>query len=242
MTPLREISTPVLRKRLAVWKLRRAARSRQLTKTQAIRTSNTPRTKLTPKAKVAQVAVEKRLVRQADLAILAVNEALAWRQMPVRARALSVARTMLDVRERGGNNRGREVEAIIRKNGGKPGEAWCGDFVAACYLDAGSKAVTRAWAAVRSLGRITGMRVMSGIRSARAGDIIVFSFDHTGLIVGYCNASGRVMARGAATHIRTIEGNTGASGARSDSVAGGDGVHERIRDIGLAERMVRVTR
>ena len=62
--------------------------------------------------------------------------------------------------ERGGNNQGERVMELIRANGGTGPEPWCGDFVAWCYRTAGSRAVTRSWAAVRLLGTLGGMRVL----------------------------------------------------------------------------------
>lgn len=167
---------------------------------------------------------------------------------PLRERALGIAQLHLGVLEQGGNNRGREVEKIIRANGGVPGEAWCGDFVAAVYKQAGSKSVQRAWAGVRNLGRLPGMRPLADVRAGQPGDILVYGFpggtgaDHTGLLMHYSDAAGRKRKPGVATHVKAIEGNTGHDGAVSDSTAGGDGVHERVRPINLVRRVVRVDR
>ena len=167
---------------------------------------------------------------------------------PLGQRALAYAFSELGTLESGGNNHGREVERIIRANGGTPGEAWCGDFVAYAYKRAGSKSVTRAWAGVRWLGRLKGMQTLNSVRVAKPGDILVYDFpggapeDHTGLFVGFTNKDGRRRAPSKATHIRAIEGNTGRDGAVSDSTSGGDGVHERVRPIKQVKRAVRVKR
>jgi len=165
--------------------------------------------------------------------------------MALRQKALLVAKSLVGVMEHGGNNRGETVTKIIRANGGTGPEPWCGDFVAFCYEKAGSKCVQRGWASTLQLGYLRGMGV---IKYPRAGDIVVFDFpggqssDHTGLVVTYCNASGHAVVRRKATHIKTIEGNTGASGAVSDSTTGGDGVYEKVRSLSLVARYVRVYR
>lgn len=128
--------------------------------------------------------------------------------------------------EQGGNNVGPKVSQIIRANSGTPGEAWCGDFVAYCYRHAGSKAVQRGWAAVRLLGGLGGQRRVS---DPRPGDIVTYSFSHTGLFV-------RRIPGG----IEAIEGNTGRTGAVSDSKTGGDGVYVKHRSNGLVKSYVRV--
>ena len=68
--------------------------------------------------------------------------------------------------EQGGNNTGPMVNKIIKANGGDIGEPWCGDFVAYCYRQAGSKAVTRSWASVRALGGIQGVRRVKTVSPA----------------------------------------------------------------------------
>lgn len=156
----------------------------------------------------------------------------------LQQRALAEAKKLVGVMEQGGNNRGKKVMEIIRANGGTGPEPWCGSYVAYCYRKAGSKVVQRGWAAVRFLGYMTGQRV---VKRARGGDIVCFTFDHTGIVVTYCNARGSRRNRRDATHIKTIEGNTGSGGAVSDS-SGGDGVHIRIRPLKSVSRFVRVVR
>jgi hypothetical protein len=131
--------------------------------------------------------------------------------------------------EVGSNNAGAKVTEIIRANGGGGPEPWCGDFVAYCYRLSGSKAVTRNWAAVRLLRGATGV---TGTRNPRRGDLVRYSFDHVGMFV---------RDRGDGT-IETIEGNTGASGAVSDSRTGGDGVYRKIRSKSLVKDYLRVHR
>ena len=66
----------------------------------------------------------------------------------------------------------------------------------------------------------------------KRGDIVRYTFDHTGLFVKD-NGNGT---------ITTIEGNTGHSGAVSDSKTGGDGVYLKVRSKSLVRDYLRVTR
>jgi cell wall-associated NlpC family hydrolase len=130
--------------------------------------------------------------------------------------------------EHGGNNRGAQVEAIIKANGGDVGEPWCGDFVAHCARTAGSTAVTRAWASVRALRTIAGVHPTT---KPTPGDLVTFTFDHVGIYVGNHG-----------NEIETIEGNTGSSGAVSDSANGGDGVYRKRRAKSLVHEYLHLTR
>jgi hypothetical protein len=154
-----------------------------------------------------------------------------WRKEanPLRERAYRIAASLIGVMEEGGNNAGRKVGEIIRSNGGAIGEPWCGDFVAYCYRNAGSKSVTRSWAAVRLLSLVSGVKATT---SPQPGDLVRFTFDHVGMFV-------RDLGNG---EIETIEGNTGASGAVSDSATGGDGVYRKQRSKSLVNDYLRVTR
>jgi hypothetical protein len=168
-------------------------------------------------------------IEEAKRAVAKLRDAVAHQQKPLRVRALEVAESLVGVMEQGGNNVGPTVTKIIRENGGGGPEPWCGDFVAYCYRHAGSKMVTRSWAAVSYLGWLTGMKVVS---SPQPGAIVIYTFSHTGLF----------KSRVAPGTIDTVEGNTGASGAVSDSRTGGDGVYEKHRSTGLVRRYVIPTR
>lgn len=137
----------------------------------------------------------------------------------LREKAWAQMRALIDERvsEVGGNNRGERVEEIIRANGGTPGEQWCGDTVAYCYLRAGAKSVVRAWAAVRLLEKLL-MRVRQPLR----GHVVTYTFDHTGLFAEWAPEHGK-------GYFWAGEGNTGDSGAQSDSVTGHDGVKYKLR-------------
>lgn len=146
---------------------------------------------------------------------------------PVRAKALDVARGLVGVMEQGGNNQGEMVMRIIRANGGTGPEPWCGDFVAYCYRLAGSKRPQRPWAAVRLLRGCAGITVTS---KPKPGDLVVFDFDHVGMFEKWVDDD----------TIQTIEGNTGASGAVSDSRTGGDGVYRKRRELHQVAYFLRV--
>jgi hypothetical protein len=144
------------------------------------------------------------------------------RGVQLNERAYRVGKKLLGVMEEGGNNRGQVVSAIILANQGVVGESWCGDFVAYCYRTAGSRQVSRAWAAVRLLtkGRVT--------KNPVKGDIVRYDFtaagnDHTGMFSQWIDRPNGVF--------EALEGNTGTSGARSDSLTGGDGVYLKRRNL-----------
>jgi hypothetical protein len=147
----------------------------------------------------------------------------------LRERAYRVAAGLVGVMESGGNNRGAAVLKIIRANGGVGPETWCGDFVAYCYRLAGSKSVSRPWASVRLVGAVAGVRRTT---APLRGDLVRFTFDHVGMFVRDCGNG----------TIETIEGNTGATGAVSDSATGGDGVYRKIRSKGVVHDYLRVGR
>lgn len=148
---------------------------------------------------------------------------------PLRLRAYAVAESLIGVMEQGGNNSGPMVSRIIRENGGTGPEAWCGDTQAYCYRHAGSHSVSRPWASVRLLGQLIGIkRTTNPLR----GNLVRFTFDHVGMF-DKDNGNGT---------ITTIEGNTGASGAVSDSSTGGDGVYRKIRDKSLVQDYLSIAR
>lgn len=177
-----------------------------------------------------------------------VDESSVKRKRPVlRQRALAHARRLIGVLEQGGNNSGPEVEQIIRGGYGQPSQRppWCGYFVAHCYRLAGSKAVDSRWGGVRFLGRIAGTKTLPDVRAGRAGDIVIFDFpggdaeDHTGLLEFYADGDGNRKHPRNATHVVTIDGNSGG-GDISDPSRGG--VNRELRPIHQVRRVARVTR
>lgn len=172
---------------------------------------------------------DKALARKRLSQVRYAERVLTRHYRPLRVRALQVALKEVGVVESGGNNRGTRVEQIIRANGGVPGEPWCGDFVAFCYLRAGAKSVVRAWASVRMLGQ-----VLSRVRYPRAGHVVRYDFDHTGLFYRWVDKKGGVF--------EAVEGNTGTYGAVSDSVNGNDGVRIKRRFVSQVADFRRVLR
>lgn len=240
--PISTWSTPRLRLATLTWAARLRHRRSALAKVSEIHTSNTPHTKITPEQKTALVSKWSLLVRGATRTHRLLEVELQRRTLTLGERALEEAEKLVGIREAGGNNRGAAVDALIREAGGVGPEPWCGDFVLVAYKRAGSSVVQRGWAAVRNLGFLTGMRILRSIRDGKPGDIVCYVFDHTGLLIRYCNEAGTPLPARIATHIVAREGNTGASGAVSDSAGGGDGSRDKIRPLNLVARIVRVDR
>lgn len=173
----------------------------------------------------ATIARRKRIYKRAKIArARAKARYRSWKKRasrPMRVKALDIARESLGIIERGGNNTGPEVDKIIRANGGDIGEPWCGDFVAYCYREAGSTAVTRAWAAAWAgiWGWFSGVRRVGNLKNMRAGHIVEYQWQHTGLFEKWTDNT--------RTSFTAIEGNTGTQGNTSDTTA--DGVHRRTR-------------
>ena len=209
------MSRAALRASLALWRRRLAYRQRRL-KVSVRRHRNNSARKW------------RKLVDEAHAKVARRERQLAETR-PLRLRALGEALKLIGVMEAGGNNRGQAVERIIAVGGGLPGQAWCGWFCAAVYKRAGSRAVTWQWGAVRLLSAVTGVK---RVRTPLPGDLVRFTFDHVGLFEKD-NGNGT---------ITTIEGNTGATGAVSDSKTGGDGVYRKVRSKGLVRDYLRVTR
>lgn len=211
---------------LRIWERRLKYRRNKLAKVRR----SAHKGNLVTKEEAIHIKKWERLVAEAEHAVAHRRHQIAANK-PLRVRALAEMEKLVGIMEVGGNNVGRQVLRIIRANGGTGPEAWCGDTVAFAYRAAGSKVVQRGWAAVRLLGFLTGMKVISAA-DAKPGDIVCFKFDHTGMLR-------RKVSFGI---IETIEGNTGASGAVSDSKTGGDGVYIKRRSTSLVARYVRVTR
>jgi hypothetical protein len=218
-----------LRASLALWTRKLAYRERRLriARRDAHRDTPTHRDIVSHK-EAARIHKWERLVSEAHRMIARRRTQLRAAQ-PMHTRALAFARTLVGIMEEGGNNVGRRVVEIIRANGGAAGEPWCGDFCAFVYRHVGSKAVTRSWASVRLLGMVLGVRRTS---KPVPGDLVRYTFDHVGIFVRWIDSH----------TIETIEGNTGATGAVSDSATGGDGVYIKHRNVSLVRDYLHVTK
>ena len=147
----------------------------------------------------------------------------------LRGRAYGEARHLVGVMERGGDNRGRKVEEIIRFAHGALAEEWCVDFLIWCYGHAGSTAVRPGFTRAVRFMLAPGLVATS---TPQRGDIVRYTFDHTGMFVKD-NGNGT---------ITTIEGNTTATGAVSASSTGGQGVYVKIRSKSGVRDYLRVAR
>jgi hypothetical protein len=149
-------------------------------------------------------------------------------QMPhshLAASALSIQTGLLGVHEVGGNNRGPMVDRIIRYADGELGEPWCVDGVIWSYGHAGSEVVKPGYP------RAVSMMVVPGVvhtTTPQPGDIVRFTFDHTGLLV-----------KDHGSAVETIDANTGA-GDHSDGTS--DGVARKLRARSLVKDFLHVTR
>jgi hypothetical protein len=210
-------STRWLRLSLRLWKRRLRYRTRRL---KAAKRAGVPK----------RVVHWERLVNDAAKKVGRRREQLAARRT-LGTRALSEAKRLVGVMEEGGNNAGARVARIIRSGGGTPSDRppWCGYFVAHCYKTAGSTAMDWQAGAVRLWLGLSGVRRTT---RPRPGDPVRFTFDHIGMFVKD-NGDGT---------ITTIEGNTGATGAVSDSRTGGDGVYRKIRPKSQVADYLRVSR
>ena len=145
-------------------------------------------------------------------------------------KAWAAAGTQLGVMESGGNNMGVPFTRYQKPNGATGPEPWCGDFVAWCYRQAGSKSVARRWAAVRLILPGTGL---SRTSSPREGDIVRFSLPGSPLF--HVGLFGRDLGNGM---IATREGNTGSTIA---GTGGGDGVSPKVRPKSMVHDYIRVS-
>ncbi len=148
------------------------------------------------------------------------------------AQALKVALSQKGVREKGGANRGPEVEGYLERAGKDPtgGFSWCQAFVYWCF-DESAKALNVANPAIKTAGVLnhwarspTDARVYA--RAAFDDPRLI----HPGAIFIVDHGSGKghtgIVTRVLAGEIGTIEGNTNTRGSRE-----GDGVYEKTRTI-----------
>lgn len=129
---------------------------------------------------------------------------------------LDEARSLLNVRESGGNNRGPVIDKIIVSSGGKLGQPWCGYFQRFIHLKCGRQAgngYSPSWFIPTRL-----------VKSNQVpGD--VFSIYNSGLKrIAHIGMIEQILPNG--KFVVTIEGNTGTSGIRD-----GAGVHRLTRPI-----------
>lgn len=211
------MSRAALRASLALWRRRLAYRQRRLKVSVRHHRNNSARK-------------WRGLVDEAHHKIARRERQLAETR-PLRERAHAEMVKLLGIMEQGANNAGADVARIIRGGGGDPAARppWCGYAMAYVYKKAGSRAVDWRWAAVRLVSAVSGVRRTT---APMKGDLVRFTFDHIGMFEKD-NGDGT---------ITTLEGNTGATGAVSDSKTGGDGVYRKVRSKQLVNDYLRVTR
>lgn len=138
------------------------------------------------------------------------------------AEAVAIARKYIGVTEQpAGSNWGPTVSKFILYTGYTFPVFWCGCFVAWCVGKAGAKIPTlirlgyTGYITADANAGTNGLTAVS-FDNARAGDIVVYSFDHIGLV-----------ERVDGNTLYAIEGNTSAG--ESGSQSNGGGVFRRVR-------------
>lgn len=133
-------------------------------------------------------------------------------------RALEVAKTQLNVREKTGHNDGEAVESYLKSVGLGKGYAWCAAFVYWCFNQA-SKQLEIDNPLYKTAGVMDHWNKAESKRviNPQEGDIFIMDFGrgkgHTGFVIN-----------GDGDRIITLEGNTNDGGSRE-----GDGVYKRNR-------------
>lgn len=147
------------------------------------------------------------------------------------------ARRWIGTKEKGGPNKGPEVEMFQRTVDGKAqGESWCAAFVWFCI-----DSVTKGYTSVHGSDAFPSWLFRSehvltlwnnSTKAARdpvpaVGNLMVWQFWEQGkqTTKGHVGIVSEVMANG---YVKTIEGNTGAG---PGVVREGDGVYERVRKV-----------
>jgi hypothetical protein len=140
-------------------------------------------------------------------------------------KAIAIARRLIGVTEDpAGSNWGPQISKWIRYTGYSFPVYWCGCFACWCVGRAGAKVPNRirlgytGYITADANAHQNGLRAVSW-EDARAGDIVVYSFDHIGLVE---SVSGDTLT--------AIEGNT--SSTSSGSQSNGGGVFRRTRSRG----------
>lgn len=134
----------------------------------------------------------------------------------------SVYTKFIGVREKTGNNDGKEVEMFLQSVGLGKGYAWCAAFVKYCMLEAGIKSAEKINGMALSCENKKNMVFQKGkhLKDAKAGDVFTLYYaklgriGHTGFFDKPVNSS----------LFETVEGNTNNQSSRE-----GDGVYRRKR-------------
>lgn len=152
-----------------------------------------------------------------------------------RLAILKAAEHEVGVREHGANNHGPKVQEY-QTHDSLPGSgyAWCNSFVDFCMDVSGCEHIAH------KLGRSASVELTfhNGVNlgwyrapglAPQPGWLVVYTFSHIGIVKDPAQGS-----------IETIEGNTGPTGAVSDSKGGGDGVYDKIRSTSLVRGYIAI--
>ncbi len=146
-------------------------------------------------------------------------------ERPVRTRVIETARKYVGTTERGGPNRGPEVDRWNRAVGAPLGSPWCGAYTSGVLTEAGAREPRVRTALAKGFvtkASFSASSVLVGRYKPKPGDVVVWT-RRSGGHVGFIE-----QARSPDTFV-TIEGNT-SSGKRG-SQWNGDGVYRRTRRI-----------
>lgn len=157
-----------------------------------------------------------------------------------------VAESQIGVREEGGNNKGKMVQAYQNSTWlAGTGWKWCAAFVCWCVLQALQvRAISpKGWERPRTAaaydledwawgcaphGPNAGWQLMPRGTAPRRGDVVTFHWSHTGIVTGY-DAVKRMAY--------TVEGN--ASAKEGSDAPTGDGVVAKTQPIQRIRRVIR---
>lgn len=143
-------------------------------------------------------------------------------------RALEVAMTQLNVKEKTGHNDGEAVESYLKSVGLGKGYAWCAAFVYWSFNQA-AKQLNMNNPLTKTAGVMDHWHkaIDKRVTTPQVGDIFIMDFGggkgHTGFVTDSNS-----------TRIFTLEGNTNDGGSRE-----GDGVYKRNRPIGSIKGFLR---
>lgn len=134
----------------------------------------------------------------------------------------SIYTKFIGVREKTGNNDGKEVEMFLRSVGLGKGYAWCAAFVKYCMLEAGIKAAEKMNGMALSCENKKNMVFQKGshLKEAKPGDVFTLYYARLGRI-GHTGFYDRPVN---SSVFETVEGNTNNQNSRE-----GDGVYRRKR-------------
>ena len=141
---------------------------------------------------------------------------------PLAAKSIEIAHALLHVRERGGPNRGPEVERFLRRVHCGPGDPWCAAFVSDVISEA-EQQVGGPGQFMTSASALKLLLLNPGLRLSMPEPGCVFVIDH-GNGKGHCGFVVEVLPDG---HLVTIEGNTGPGPAAPAEDRDGQGVYMR---------------